>query len=391
MLIKNHGSHHCFFLIFLFVISSLKLTHAHAAWIEQVVDTSVDARQMSIDIDNSGFVHVGYFDDATERLYYARFNGTGWSIQNLDSGATAGQFLSLELNAQGYARISYARAADLRYASFDGTGWSFQTADSGADAVGGSTSLALDANGYAHVSYWDITNDQLKYASFNGTSWNVQALDPAGDFAQTSLSLDANGYAQIGYYDPTNEDLKFAQFNGTGWSFQVIDSLGNVGQDVSIALNGNQYARLSYFDADNTALRYAAWNGAGWDIQVLDTNIAGIRSSITLDSHGYAYISYLGSPDGGTTFDLRLAYFNGTGWELETIYSSISPDSGGDPRDTSLALFNDYAYITYAQQQGYLAITTNAPQGFVPEPTLDILGRVLFFGIPGLLLYARKK
>ena len=56
-------------------------------------------------------------------------------------------------------------------------GWDIETVDSTGD-VGTYTSIALDANGYPHISYHDEDNGNLKYACFNGTTCTL--LAPAG-------------------------------------------------------------------------------------------------------------------------------------------------------------------------------------------------------------------
>ena len=88
--------------------------------------------------------------------------------------------------------------------------WDIETVDSNED-VGRWIAMALDSNGYAHISYQDYTNRHLKYAAFNGVGWDINTIDSAGTVGWwTSMVLDSNGYAHISYWDWGNGDLKYA-------------------------------------------------------------------------------------------------------------------------------------------------------------------------------------
>ena len=156
----------------------------------------------------------------------------GWESEEVEPGLV-GWYTSLALDGNDYPHISYAdhyylgqwEHYALKYASYNGTAWNIQTVDDSADKVGDYTSLALDATGYPHISYYDDTNGNLKYASYNGTAWNLQTVDSTGDVGRaTSLALDATSYPHISYYDANpNYDLKYVSYNGTAWNIQTVD------------------------------------------------------------------------------------------------------------------------------------------------------------------------
>ena len=91
--------------------------------------------------------------------------------------------------------------------------WSIETVDSTGD-VGELTSMALDSNGYPHISYSDITKRYLKYAKWTGSAWSNETVDSDGNVGGgSSIALDSNGHPHISYYDITNHDIKYAKWN----------------------------------------------------------------------------------------------------------------------------------------------------------------------------------
>jgi hypothetical protein len=66
----------------------------------------------------------------------------------------------LVIDQEGRPHISYLYGLELRYAYYNGTSWQIETVTSGE----GSTSLALDSAGLAHISYYNPEEDCLKYA-----------------------------------------------------------------------------------------------------------------------------------------------------------------------------------------------------------------------------------
>jgi hypothetical protein len=96
---------------------------------------------------------------------------------------------------------------------------------------------------------------------FNGSSWEIEVVDSVGSVGLfTSIALDTNDHAHISYYDNANEDLKYAYYNGSSWNTTTVDSDGNVGIFTSIALDSSDRPHISYCDWSNGDLKYA-WFG----------------------------------------------------------------------------------------------------------------------------------
>ena len=274
-------------------------------------------------------------------------DASDWIITVIDSTNSVGKYPSLVLDGMGYPHISYYDITNenLKYATWTGSSWNIVTVDS-ANSIGECTAIALDSNGYPHISYSDYTNEALKYAYWTGSGWNKITVDSMGVGEETSIALDNNDNPHISYLDWQNENLKYAKWNGSNWDIQTVDSVGDVGWDTSITLDSNGYAHISYaFESGlwDTDLKYAKWNGNSWNIVTVDSQgIVGYDSSIKIDSNDNPHISYWYNPqlDEGR---LKYASWSGSGWNIETV------DSGGIVGEyTSLELdSNEHPHISY--------------------------------------------
>jgi hypothetical protein len=100
------------------------------------------------------------------------------------------------LDSNNNPHISYydSTNGDLRYARWTGSSWSIETVDSTGN-VGTSTSLALDSNDKPHISYQDYTNFNLKYAATSNEYFNtvdVIQRDSDGDGYNDAVEVVIN-------------------------------------------------------------------------------------------------------------------------------------------------------------------------------------------------------
>jgi uncharacterized repeat protein (TIGR01451 family) len=322
--------------------------HDGVAWHYETVDSTPRVGgSASLALDADGRPHISYYDGTNEDLKYARWMGSAWDIQIVDSEGVGG---SLALDADGRPHISYIRHYDsfnddeLRYARWTGSNWEIQTVDSEA-SLGGPISLALDGDGQPHISYEWVTylkseslapRRHVRYAHWTASAWDIRTIALYGGSA--SLALDADGRPHISYLTSDlygNEpDLQYAHWTGSAWDIQNVDSEGHLGPSSSLALDADGRPHISYPDQSNNALKYARWTGSAWEIQTVDNSLGWMctRTSLALDAAGQPHISYLD----WTNYDLKYAHWTGNAWDIQAV------DSGGDVGEfTSLALDAD--------------------------------------------------
>lgn len=232
----------------------------------------------TLDVDASRRVHIGYYDVTNFDLKYATCATgcdapAGWQLVTVDALGNVGRFPSLAVDASGRVHISYYQVSnyDLKYATCaancDATaGWDTVTVD-GDGVVGQYSSLVVDANGRIHISYRDDTNGALKYATCTAgcdaaTGWKTVAVDTAGNVGEhTSLAEGARGRLHVTYYDQANADLKYATCAAgceatAGWRAVTVDTAGEVGRWGSLAVDANGRLHVAYHDFTNGSLKY---------------------------------------------------------------------------------------------------------------------------------------
>lgn len=137
-----------------------------------------------------------------------------WRIEMVDD---EGYGPAMALDADGYPHISYAWHG-LLYASHDGDMWQKEVARlwSSEEAMGESSSLAIDLAGRPHISYCFPAEGTiyrcagLVYTYYNGGDWLTEIVDEGKVGLHNSLRLDSLGRPHIAYYDQLNQDLKYA-------------------------------------------------------------------------------------------------------------------------------------------------------------------------------------
>lgn len=213
--------------------------------------------------------------------------------------------------------------------------------------VGESSSIALDSDGYAHISYYDSTNDRLKYCNNSLGSWSCETVETGGVvFEVTSIAIDSTDKIHVTHYNHTSNNLRCCNNTFGGWDCVTLDNTGvawDYFTDLSIAIDSSDKIHISYQYGESevqTDLKYCTNAGGAWACEVVDSdNDRGGHSSIAINSSDVVYISHYDWTSG----DLRLCNGTAGAWTCEIVdsddnvglYSSIAIDS------------NDFIYISH--------------------------------------------
>jgi hypothetical protein len=216
----------------------------------------------------------------------------------------------------------------------DGSTWSLSKLD---ESGGVCSAIVSDDNNKQHVFYIDLVlaKTPLSYITNSGAKWVAETVDQQGDVGeQSAIAVDADGFVHIAYYDDTNGTLNYAS-NVNGWESVVVDNSSvSVGLNPSIALDSEGYAHISYYDEANQALRYATNAGGVWTTEPRDVGNVGLYSSISIDSDGGVHIVYLSS----TSKNLKYTGNSGGDWVINLVDNARNVESriatGVDSNDT---------------------------------------------------------
>jgi len=290
------------------------------AWVIQIADTFASvqpnsgASSASLALDAAGSPRIAYHDGTNRNLKFAARNGTQWAREALDEPNNAGEFSSLALDADGHCHISYHYSDpgnnDLRYLTWTGTDYLVETVDfTTGNTVGLYTSIALDAQGDPHISYY--SDGKLRYTVRTGGVWYGEEVPGASlSGFNTSLALDAGGDPRISYKD--GNVLKYASKSGAVWTIETVDATSGTGDYSSLKLDAQGAPHIAYYYFNRGDLRYAVKTGGTWTVETVDNggqinqtseHDVGLYASLALDAQGNPRIAYRDN----TTWDLKYA------------------------------------------------------------------------------------
>jgi ELWxxDGT repeat protein len=295
------------------------MTNAGGAWQKEILPLPsgmTDTQRAAIALDSGGKAHVcaGTYGETGAAVYYYTNKGGSWTYELVESGLN--EFVidcDIALRDDDTVYISYFSGykpggGQLRVAWLTAGGGlnTISVVDDGCatnSVVGFQSSLAVDTDGHAHISYFDATHGSLKYVSgmVNPLSFGTPSVvdDLSGTTQRwSSIALNGNqpsiGYVQQSYVGGLidKDTIKYAKLANTVWTTEAVDTMNKLSEGISLVfVAGLPY--ISYYDSMNEDLKVAYHNGSRWVFTAVDTDgRVGQFSSIAVDSMNTLHVSY---------------------------------------------------------------------------------------------------
>jgi len=234
-------------------------------WDIEIVDSVGDTGEISsITLDENHTPHISYTNRYNFHLYHAYYVDNNWVIETVDDMSILYGSTYIIFDPDGFLHILYYDVTpdhfSLKHAYQSYDGWQVEIIDPylwGTFGTGGAN-IVFDDFGRIHVVYYNWAWQTVNYAwKINGI-WNLEIADSAWEYimvgAHAALAIDHQGFLHISYMDFFNLDLRYARKieNSPGVPTQPSGNLrGKPGETYTFTTTSQ--------DFDNDKIQY------GWD------------------------------------------------------------------------------------------------------------------------------
>ncbi|MBN1550057.1 hypothetical protein JW979_01260 [bacterium] len=310
--------------------------------------------------------------DTSAQLCYGYYNGTGWTIEDVDDSGNTGWGLCIDLNASGHPGISYYDSSHyrIRFAEKLDTGWEISDV---CDAGYAHTSLAFKDGMTPYIAITNGDDQILTLCKRIEGNWIENALS-LGYYSTPMLCFDSSGTMHLlacrtidgGLIYIRGEDNPVTEVIGLGMEVDhscdmKVDATGKVHVSYTVIGKASEY-RLVYATRDPVT---EEWN---YDT-VKWFSKPGSYSSIIIDDDNHAYIIF----NDKNTDQITMAMKSGASWYFETIFeieasSGICAAFDGSGRPTTFCSenFGSNGFIHYSVRSEPPVIPTPTPDPFHP-------------------------
>jgi hypothetical protein len=246
-----------------------------------------------------------------------------WHVETVDSAGNVGYYPSLAIDADGNPHVTYFEqtSGELRYAKRIGGAWQIEVVPTDYPSSFGGQSMALDSQGRPHIVHFADTpglGGYVTYTHWTGTEWQSSYVVYSN--ARSSIALTTADEPRIAFmgHSDNGDALWYAYPTGASWSVEHVcgSGYGCCGGQPALALDSNDNPRIGWGYAGYFVY---AWPGPEypWPAEWLGSNVDYRSVSMGLDSADEACVAYC---DSG--YNLYYGHRAGGVWSFETVVSA---------------------------------------------------------------------
>ena len=302
-------------------------------------------------LDSSKNPVVAFVDPIDFDLRVGTYIGTTWSEESTGVTLMAGITYSLSLTVDGsdHVHIGYTDASTgaAEYVTNASGSWVKSTAFSGT-VISPYGAMMLDSNGKVHFAI--VADSYVWYGTNASGSWAFDEVVAAANTDHVSMTLDGSDVPYLAYAGAAGLSLAIGN-DEKGWDIAAIDSTANCGKNSRILIDDDGFVHIIYrrstyyiYHADNSDGSFATAR-----LNFANTKV-GSRPDLVVASDGYLHITNI---DYSTGF-MKYARYT-TAFYLQIDVDTVQQVTGtfyGDYANQSLHLvlyddtINEYQYLS---------------------------------------------
>jgi len=368
--------------------------------VERIEGTSGTVYWPFVAVNDTGSLHMTYY--VVGSLVYAMQTEHGWErsvvttdmirgVSPLVFGPTGDPHICYHVWSEG----SSYESPTLVHAEKTGDDWTRSTISN--NSYQGSQSIALDANGKAHVAF--VRAGDVVYANNSNGHWVETTLidepeydgpSPPSNRGMTSIAVDQSGHPHVAVGYDSHFVGVFSEAGGS-WNLSTLYNWGLTYDSVSMAIDGNGKILVVYWgyplgEPIQGGVMLATRDSGIWEVSPIlirtDVIHSVFRCALSVDRIGQIRIAIEGSGSAGS-FLGALEQSRGV-WEFSKVvdYGEYQPYL-----DLQLSICsNDEAHTIVPVSRGLAEYATDSPD--LPYRLYTVLPLALASYIVGLLIWS---
>ena len=301
------------------------------------------SRRIGMAPDGTIWIATGW-----DNLWVFSGNGTAWTRERVDASPGTGTCTGLAVDDDGYPHISYNDRvnAATKYARLTPYGWQIEFVDRNGWEEG-ETAIDVDSTGTPHLVF--STRDGMMYAHKNGEVWEKTLLLDEG-CNECDIAVDNLNRPHITFYRRNVPRYYFGYLNDV-WTQST--PTGATGEYGGIVVDSQNRPHISCYEysSGHSEIHHTFWNGSEWQGEVIPNSDECDFSDIALDNSDHVAVL--------TKFDrdFRYLYHDGTQWQYEDMTGSLGVWHFGMVRDNAgwphiVTLVDTHNHLEYCTWNG---------------------------------------